>query len=115
MVYQRSLLCSLSILGPLLFPLMDCDLTMAYLDAILSKRESEEDYIGYVKTIMQKIREYRFKISEDGCKFYLPKIKYLGQLIDKKGRKPDPSKVKASKHMPTSTNVTTLEAFFRTG
>ena len=35
----------------------------------------------------------------------------MRQVIDVKGRKPDPSRSSAIKNMPSSTNVSTLQAF----
>ena len=39
------------------------------------------------------------------------KIKYLGRIIDKDGRRPDPERATAIKDMPTPDNVTTLQSF----
>ena len=39
------------------------------------------------------------------------KIKYLGQVIDRKGRTPDPNRADAIKYMPTLTNVAALQSF----
>ena len=47
----------------------------------------------------------------DKCEFLKSKIKYLGQITDTKGRKPDPSRSSAIKNMPAPINVSTLQAF----
>ena len=39
------------------------------------------------------------------------KIKYLGHIIDKDGRRFDPERATAIKDMPTPDNVTTLHSF----
>ena len=39
------------------------------------------------------------------------KIKYLGHIIDKDGRRPDPERATAIKDMPAPDNVTTLQSF----
>ena len=39
------------------------------------------------------------------------KIKYLGRIIDKDGRRPDPKRATAIKNMPAPDNVTTLQSF----
>ena len=38
-------------------------------------------------------------------------MKYMVQIIDQKGRKPDPERAKAIKNMPSLDNVTKLQAF----
>ena len=40
--------------------------------------------------MFKKIKEFGFKSSMEKCEFFQSKIKYLGQVIDKKGRTPDP-------------------------
>ena len=42
---------------------------------------------------------------------FMSRIKYLGQIIDANGRRPDPSKLRAIRDMPTPTTVTKLQAF----
>ena len=39
------------------------------------------------------------------CDFFMNKIKYLGQIIDKNGRRPDPVRASAIKDMPAPKNV----------
>ena len=44
--------------------------------------------------------------------FFLSKIKYLGQVIDEKGRTTDPNPVDEIKYMPALTNVAALRSFW---
>lgn len=41
----------------------------------------------------------------------MDKIKYLGQIIDNKGRRPDPARATAIKDMLAPENVSTLQSF----
>ena len=43
--------------------------------------------------------------------FFQSKIKYLGQVIDKKGKTPDSSRADEKKYMPAPTNVAALQLF----
>ena len=45
--------------------------------------------------------------------FFLPKRKYLGQVINEKGRTPDPNRADAIKYMSVPTNVAALQSFLR--
>ena len=45
------------------------------------------------------------------CEFFLSKIKYLGQVIDEKGRTPDLNRAVTIKYMPTPNNVAALQSF----
>ena len=60
---------------------------------------------------LQKNKGFGFKLSLEKCEFFLPKIKYLGQVIDKKGRTSDPNQADAIKYMPAPTNVMSLQSF----
>ena len=47
------------------------------------------------------------------CEFFLEEIKYLGHIIDKDGRRPDPDRATAikKKNMPVPGNITELQSF----
>ena len=47
------------------------------------------------------------------CEFFLSKIKYLGQVIDEKGKTPDTNQADVIKYMPAATNVAALQSFLR--
>lgn len=81
----------------------DFDFAVAYLDDILIQSVSKE-HVGHRKT-------YGFKHSEEKCKLFLTKIKYLVQIIDKNGRRPDMLRASAIKNMPPPRNMTTLQTF----
>ena len=44
--------------------------------------------------------------------YFLSKIKYLWQVLDVKGRSPDPNWVDTIKYMPTPINVAVLQSFW---
>ena len=44
-------------------------------------------------------------------RYFLPKIKYLGQIIEEKDRRSDSSHANAIKNMPIPTNVSSLQSF----
>ena len=86
------------------------DFETAYLDDILIKSKNRE-YAKHVLEVFKKIKEFGFKLSLEKCKFFLPKIKYLGQVIDEKGRTPDPNQADAIKYMSAPTYVASLQSF----
>ena len=43
------------------------------------------------------------------------KIKYLGQIIDKNGRRPDPAQSSTIKDMPAPENISSLQSFLYFG
>ena len=90
--------------------LADLDFATAYLDDILIKSKNREYHAKLVIEVFKK-KEFGFKLSMEKCEFFQSKIKYLGQVIDKKGRTPDPNQADTIKHMPAPTNVAALQSF----
>ena len=87
------------------------DLAIAYLDDILIKSESKEQHVKHIKEGFEKTKQYDLKFSLDTCDLFKSKIRFLGQIIDAKGRKPEPSRSSAIKNMPTPTNMSALQVF----
>jgi hypothetical protein len=77
--------------------------TMAYLDDTVVVRRSPDNHKGHLHAIFYRINEYGFRVC-----FFQPSIKYLGFIVDKDGRRPDPQKITAIADMPAPTNITTL-------
>ena len=47
--------------------------------------QSTEQYKAYVYKVFKRIQDYGFKVKEGKGDFFMGKIKYLGQIIDKDG------------------------------
>ena len=87
------------------------DFSIAYLDDILIKSQDMEQHKQHVHQVFKKIQDYGFKLKESKCDFFMEKIKYLGHIIDKEGRRPDPERSIAIKEMPAPQNVSSLQSF----
>ena len=87
------------------------DFTFAYLDDIVISSKTKELHREHLNKVFAQIREFGFKVKEAKCYFCMNKIKYLGHIIDKDRRRPDPERATAIKDMPTPDNVTTLQSF----
>ena len=61
------------------------DFSIGYLDDILMKSETTEQHRKHVFQEFKRINEYGFTLKDTKCEFFLNKIKYLGQIIDKNG------------------------------
>jgi transposase InsO family protein len=83
----------------------------AYLDDIIIVSRSQEDHRRHLHAVFQRINEYGFCVRLGKCSFFQPSIKYLGFIIDKDGRRPDPQKVTAVANMPAPNNIATLRSF----
>ena len=87
------------------------DFTFAYLDYIIISSKTKELHREHLNKVFAQIQEFGFKVKEAKCDFCMNKIKYLGHIINKDGRRPDPERATAIKDMPAPNNVTTLQSF----
>ena len=65
------------------------DFSVAYLGDILMNSKSIVEHKDHVHKVFAKMQDYGFKIKETKYNFFMRKIKYLGCIIDKDGRRPD--------------------------
>ena len=83
----------------------------AYLDDIIVVSRSQEDHTRHLHAVFERINDYGFRVRLGKCSFYQTSIRYLGFVVDKDGRCPDPQKLRAVVKMPAPNNVSTLRSF----
>ena len=85
---------------------------VAYLDDILlTGANEEEEHLRTLEMVLLRLSEFGFRCNSEKCLFFQDEVSYLGFIIDKNGKRPDPRRVDAIKNMPTSKNIKELEAF----
>lgn len=84
---------------------------MAYLDDIVIVSRSIEEHAQHLKGVFSRIKDYGFRLRLEKCNFFMTSIKYLGVIIDSKGRRPDLAKIQAIAKMPPPSDVPTLRSF----
>ena len=84
---------------------------ISYLDDLIVVGKTEEEHFQNLMSLMQRIEQWGFKIREEKCQFFLTQISYLGFIITREGRRPDPEKVKAIIQLPEPTEVSKLRSF----
>ncbi|MBM6549427.1 hypothetical protein H7673_11295 [Streptococcus dysgalactiae subsp. equisimilis] len=85
--------------------------TAAYLDDIIVMGRTQEELFHRLNAVLDRIQDYGFRIREEKCDFFMSSIKYLGFILDKNGRRPDPEKIRAIQKMPPPKDMTTLRSF----
>lgn len=85
--------------------------TSPYLDDILVGGRNAEEHRRNLHLVLQRIQEYGFTVKLEKCRFFMRQVKYLGQLLDSEGIRPDPDKVKAIVNMPPPHDVPTLRSY----
>lgn len=84
--------------------------TVAYLDDILVMGSNQEDHKKNLFAVLKRIEDFGFHINLEKCDFEMREIKYLGMIIDEKGRRPDPEKIESIVKMPPPKNTKELKS-----
>ncbi|XP_053698900.1 uncharacterized protein K02A2.6-like [Sabethes cyaneus] len=82
-----------------------------YLDDILVGGQTRDELKHNLKQILARLQEYGFTVRIEKCSFFMNQVKYLGQLIDREGIRPDPEKIAAIISMPAPHDVPTLRSY----
>jgi len=61
------------------------DFDSAYLDDVLIYSDSEEEHVGHVKWIMQRLLDAGLYLEPEKCEFHKETVRYLGLIISTKG------------------------------
>lgn len=91
--------------------LQGCKGISVYLDDILISGATEEEHLQNLDKVLAILGAAGIKLNRDKCAFLLPKIEYLGHVIDEQGLHPTEEKVKAIKEAPRPKNISELRAF----
>ena len=81
------------------------------MDDILVCGATQEEHDKNLTAALTRIQEAGLTLNKEKCEFNKTAIKFLGQVIDSSGIKPDPDKIKAISQMPQPTNITELRRF----
>ncbi|XP_038116866.1 uncharacterized protein K02A2.6-like [Culex quinquefasciatus] len=85
--------------------------TAPYLDDILVGGRTAEEHKENLYRVLERLKQYGFTVKLEKCRFFMRQVKYLGQLLDTEGIRPDPDKVKAIVNMPPPHDVPTLRSY----
>ncbi|CAH8589626.1 unnamed protein product [Dicrocoelium dendriticum] len=83
----------------------------AYLDGIIIMGSTQDELFQRLDDVLQRIKDYGFRLRADKCKFFLKSIKFLGFVINENGRRPDPENIEVIDRLPAPSDVTTLPSF----
>ena len=82
-----------------------------YLDDIIVTGTTLEEHNRNVHALFMRIAECGFRVRMEKCSFAKKEIKFLGNLISKDGRRPDPKKIHAIVEMPPPKDKKQLKSF----
>ena len=68
---------------------------VVFVDDILIYSKSEEEHKDHLRVVLQILRDNQLYVKFNKCKFWLPKVKFLGHVVSAIGVSVDPEKVEA--------------------
>ena len=85
--------------------------TACVVDDICTTGSTPEEHFDNLVELLSRLHAAGLKLNKDKCKFYQTEVKFLGKIIDKNGKRLDPSSVDAIVNMPAPTDKQTLRSF----
>lgn len=95
-----------SILGPDLEPYV-----FVYLDDVIVATLTFDEHLRVLSIFADRLRSAGLTINVDKCVFCRSSLKYLGFVVDRKGLRTDPDKVKAMLDYPVPKTATRTKRF----
>lgn len=90
-----------------------CDLhlneVLVFLDVFSDTLEEHE---ARLMKVLNRLKDYRLKLSPEKCHFFKTSVKYLGHVVDAQGVHTDPDKVSTLRDWPRPLNRKELKCFF---
>ena len=80
-------------------------------DDILVFGETQEEHDRCLTAVLARIKDAGLTLNREKCQFNRTSIKFLGQVVDGVGIRPDPDKLVAIQEMKPPTNITELRRF----
>ncbi|GJT96745.1 retrotransposon protein, putative, ty3-gypsy subclass [Tanacetum coccineum] len=68
---------------------------IVFIDDILIYSKSKEEHAEYLKLILELLKKEELYAKFSKCEFWLPKVQFLGHVIDSEGIHVDPAKIES--------------------
>ena len=81
------------------------------MDDVLVHGRTTEEHEERLDKVLQKLQEAGLTLNEQKCHFSQSQVKFLGQVVDNDGIRPDPDKVRAIREVQPPRNVSDVRRF----
>ncbi|GBG70282.1 hypothetical protein CBR_g6409 [Chara braunii] len=82
-----------------------------YLDDILVYSQSLDEHVEHLRTVLERLRQAKYKANRDKCEFARQELEYLGHYVTPQGIRPLAEKIEAIRVWPEPTNTTGVRSF----
>ncbi|GBG58638.1 hypothetical protein CBR_g37 [Chara braunii] len=84
---------------------------LIYLDDILVYSRSLDEHVEHLRTVLERLRQAKYKANRDKCEFTRQELEYLGHYVMPHGIRPLVDKIEAIRVWPEPTNTTDVRSF----
>lgn len=84
---------------------------IVFIDDILIYSKSKEEREEHLRLILELLRQEKLYSKFCKCEFWIPKVQFLGHVIDSKGVHVDPAKIEAIKEWTAPTTPLEVRQF----
>nr|GEZ68357.1 hypothetical protein [Tanacetum cinerariifolium] len=92
-------------------PYLD-EFMIVIIDDILIYSKNKKEHEEHLKTILELLKKEELYAKFSKCKFWIPKVKFLGHVIDSQGIHLDPAKIESIKDWASPKTPTEIRQFF---
>ncbi|GBG84378.1 hypothetical protein CBR_g38351 [Chara braunii] len=84
---------------------------LIYLDDILVYSRSLDEHVEHLHTVLEQLRQAKYKANRDKCEFARQELEYLGHYVTSQGIRPLADKIEVIRVWPEPTNTTNVRSF----
>ncbi|GBG67237.1 hypothetical protein CBR_g88525 [Chara braunii] len=84
---------------------------LIYLDDILVHSRSLDEHVEHLCTVLERLRQAKYKANRDKCEFTRQELEYLGHYVTPQGICPLADKIKTIRVWPDPTNTMDVHSF----
>nr|GEX22753.1 putative reverse transcriptase domain-containing protein [Tanacetum cinerariifolium] len=84
---------------------------IVFIDDILIYSKNEQEHIEHLKLILELLKREKLYTKFSKCEFWIPKVQFLGHVIDSRGIHVDPAKIKSIKDWSSPKTPTEIRQF----
>ncbi|GBG59757.1 hypothetical protein CBR_g54860 [Chara braunii] len=84
---------------------------LIYLDDILVYSRSLDEYVENLRTVLEQLRQAKYKANRHECKFAQQELEYLGHFVTPQGIRALADKIEVIRVWPEPTNTTNIRSF----
>nr|GFA62844.1 putative reverse transcriptase domain-containing protein [Tanacetum cinerariifolium] len=84
---------------------------IVFIDDILMYSKDEKEHEEHLKAILELLKKEELYAKFFECEFWIPKVQFLGQVIDSQGIHVDPAKIESVKYLASPKSPTEIRQF----